>query len=453
MFGAQFFTSPPCLPGTRTAILEQIRAWLRDIKRQHRLLWLHGLAGAGKSSIMRTLAELEHLDDQVLVTLVLSRMRGENNPSEIFPSLAYQLAARDETYREYLIDLMERNPGLPGKTIIEQFKHFVVEPFIRKSTDGESVGSWLIMVDGLDECGNAPQCEILQLIGDFTTRNPAVPALWIISGRPKTHLEDTLMHIQHLEIAVPTDSKDACDDVKQYLRHAFEDIRRRRPIMPRKWPTEDDFLRIAMVASGHFSFASAVIKFVDDPILHPVRQLTHLAALCTPFGGNGSEITGDSHASLDELYTNILQQIPPALMHSIEQLLRLYLTVSDWNADPPRLEIACNILGLNRNVADHSLRLLYYFLGAAYADGGWTIEPTFINFLQDPSRSGNLAIDMVQAKAVTLQCCTHIVQQVDNSCKFCSGHLVSISNLCYSNSWSNWTNSKYCSQLVPYPQL
>lgn len=102
---------------------------------------------------MQTLAELEYCDDRVLVTLFFSRTRGRNNPRQVFPTLAYQLAVQDEVYRDHLIKLMTRNQQAPEKTVAEQFKRLIAEPLVQTGIGRGKPQPLLIMLDGLDECG------------------------------------------------------------------------------------------------------------------------------------------------------------------------------------------------------------------------------------------------------------------------------------------------------------
>ncbi|KAJ6456849.1 hypothetical protein C8R45DRAFT_1033624 [Mycena sanguinolenta] len=53
---AESFPQPKCHPETRTKMLKDLHNWLLDRDAQHKILWLYGPAGAGKSAIMQTLS-------------------------------------------------------------------------------------------------------------------------------------------------------------------------------------------------------------------------------------------------------------------------------------------------------------------------------------------------------------------------------------------------------------
>jgi hypothetical protein len=44
-----------CLTGTRGDIIEYIDNWVLNMESEHRVLWLHGVAGCGKSALQTTI--------------------------------------------------------------------------------------------------------------------------------------------------------------------------------------------------------------------------------------------------------------------------------------------------------------------------------------------------------------------------------------------------------------
>lgn len=57
---------PDCLHGTRVAIIQLITDWALNPAGAQHILWLHALAGAGKSTLFTTIAnslrEMGHLE-------------------------------------------------------------------------------------------------------------------------------------------------------------------------------------------------------------------------------------------------------------------------------------------------------------------------------------------------------------------------------------------------------
>ncbi|KAJ7478112.1 hypothetical protein FB451DRAFT_1365785 [Mycena latifolia] len=87
------FPEPACHPGTRTAVLEQLKSWSLNTTTDCTILWLHGCAGMGKSAIAQMFAG----DCQAQSRLGASFFFRCGHPKRgtwhgLFTTLAYQLA-------------------------------------------------------------------------------------------------------------------------------------------------------------------------------------------------------------------------------------------------------------------------------------------------------------------------------------------------------------------------
>jgi len=92
-----------CLRGTRTEVLLQLGRWLGD-KQDHRVFWLNGLAGTGKSTFAQTFAEISFADGKLGASFFCSRdFEDRSNLQVIFPTLAFQLAYRYLPFREQFV--------------------------------------------------------------------------------------------------------------------------------------------------------------------------------------------------------------------------------------------------------------------------------------------------------------------------------------------------------------
>jgi hypothetical protein len=83
-----------CLQGTRVAMIQFIIGWALDPAGQKNVLWLHGLAGAGKSTLSTTIAnrlcEMGRLGAFVFFDRdVIER----SNPATVIRTLAYQVGS------------------------------------------------------------------------------------------------------------------------------------------------------------------------------------------------------------------------------------------------------------------------------------------------------------------------------------------------------------------------
>ncbi|KAF9441812.1 hypothetical protein P691DRAFT_538919 [Macrolepiota fuliginosa MF-IS2] len=300
--GAEFDSSerappPRCHPGTRQDIMGAILAWRNNNSRAKRLLWLNGPAGIGKSAIIQTLAEAEAEavsagTGKLGATLFISRSNERNESNRVLATIAYQLAVKDPTYRAYITERMTADPRILGKSMTEQFKLLIAQPFgeLALQPPADEDHAWSIYLDGLDECNNEDaQCRLVELIGAFVLQYPEAPLVWIIASRPEKHLQDLFAREDIVpsfhQVTIPVNSDEACRDVERYLRTEFTKIKDKHPyLIPAtcQWPTETQFLTLGCAASGLFIFASTVVRFVDTnpaPQINPMTQLKLVLAL------------------------------------------------------------------------------------------------------------------------------------------------------------------------------
>ncbi|KAJ3576615.1 hypothetical protein NP233_g316 [Leucocoprinus birnbaumii] len=409
---------PRCHPDTRISILERTHKWINDPQRQKRLLWIRGPAGVGKSAIVQTVADSLSVSGRLIATLFFSRPNGRSNPQRVFPTIAYQLASQDSTYRAY-IETIRPPDSLPleAKAMKEQFRLLIVDPLAKHKLLTES-GDVLIAIDGLDECDGDPgqdspdqaqrrgrslqqvHREIIELISGFVCAHPSIPIIWIIASRPESHITSMftsrLVKDSYAEESISVDDEEARQDVEKFLTAAFEKIADAYPdhITITPWPTYTQFLQIAQAASGLFIFAEVAIRFIDDSeVQNPVSQLGHVLAAVDKL--RRSREPKNPLSALDVIYTAILDRIPPARMEDLNKLLPLVFHVSrkSIKVTDYKFRNMYEHFDISREDAITSFNYLHsviYF--PRVKDIGETqprfYHASFRDYLEDPSRSG-----------------------------------------------------------------
>jgi len=117
-----------CLRGTRGDVLLQLERWLKD-EQDHRVFWLNGLAGTGKSTIAQTFAEISFADGTLGASFFCSRdFEDRSNLQAIFPTLAFQLAYRYTPFRDQLLRVLRANPGIGRESLCSQMEKTIVGP-------------------------------------------------------------------------------------------------------------------------------------------------------------------------------------------------------------------------------------------------------------------------------------------------------------------------------------
>jgi hypothetical protein len=319
-------TPPPrCHPKTRINLIARITAWFEGKGQQELVLWLTGPAGVGKSAIMQTFAEYLAKLDLLGATIFFSRANKRHNPHGVFITIAYQFASRIDSYRNYMVERLTRDPELLNGDLQAQFNAFIVEPFVEKKI-GATGQRWGILLDGLDELrGEDAQCEIIQLIGTFAYEHPDAPLAWIIASRPEMHISNTFddddVHHSCWSEHIPIDSTEACEDVERFIRSSFKKIQKKfRRFVPRDWPSGTEFLKVTAAASGLFIYAEVVMQFIIDAnFADPVSRLKVLLSIIDHSGSLPMKENPFIH--LDALYHQILSSIPPNLWLTTKRLL------------------------------------------------------------------------------------------------------------------------------------
>ena len=156
-----------CLRGTRTDVLLQLEYWLKD-EQDHRVFWLNGLAGTGKSTIAQTFAEISFADGDLGAAFFCSRdFEDRSNLQVVFPTLAFQLTYRYSPFREQLLRVLKANPSVGRESLCSQMEKVIVGPL--KATRIRT----LIIIDALDECKDKdPASAILSVLSRFIEKIP-----------------------------------------------------------------------------------------------------------------------------------------------------------------------------------------------------------------------------------------------------------------------------------------
>jgi len=249
-----------CLRGTRADVLLQLERWLKD-EQDHRIFWLNGLAGTGKSTIAQTFAETCFADGKLGASFFCSRdSEDRSNLKAIFPTLALQLAYRYLLFREKLLRVLRANPGVGRESLCSQMERIIVGPLkaVRIRT--------LIIIDALDECKDEePASAILSVLARYVDEIPN--AKFFITGRPEPRIRSgfrlkPLRPITEVLRLHDVKRSSVDSDIRLFLRTRLSDIAKARSDcdFTRDWPSPSDINTLCEKAAGFFVYASTVIK-------------------------------------------------------------------------------------------------------------------------------------------------------------------------------------------------
>ncbi len=115
------------------------------------IYWVNGLAGIGKSTIARTVAEDAKRCELLGASFFFSRQEKKlSDPHLFIRTIAYQLSRSYPEARPVIINVFRHDPDIVEKSFSIQFTKLILEP-LSKITSKRVV----IVVDALDECDNS----------------------------------------------------------------------------------------------------------------------------------------------------------------------------------------------------------------------------------------------------------------------------------------------------------
>jgi hypothetical protein len=171
---------PICLPQTSVDLLQEIMVWADGLDGRC-IFWLNGLAGTGKSTIARTIAQKYYDQNRLGASFFFSRGAGDaSHAGKFFASIAMQLASKSPSLRQYICEAIVEHSDISNRSLCDQWHYLICQPLSR--IDGNSFQSSLILVvDALDECDSEKDIQIIiQLLAEARSLRNAGP----------THLPD-----------------------------------------------------------------------------------------------------------------------------------------------------------------------------------------------------------------------------------------------------------------------
>ncbi|THV92927.1 WD40 repeat-like protein, partial [Aureobasidium pullulans] len=269
-----------CLRGTRVDLLADIQNWSTSPQSKC-IFWLNGIAGAGKSTISRSVAEQFNKTECLGANFFFKRGDGGRaNAKKLFPTLARQLAHHVPGVLGRLLKLLEAEPDIPSKSLREQFEKLIHQPLVSVQENGAGTQTpiYVIVIDALDECNDASDIRtILKLIVLFNGLQKLKLRVFVTS-RPELPIrhefQDMQDNIHHVVILHEIPQHIIAHDIEAFFRSEFEELASTMRNNDRQdWPGDESICKLVNMAVPLFIFASTVCRFVKDPTRNPVHQL------------------------------------------------------------------------------------------------------------------------------------------------------------------------------------
>ncbi|KAK7015851.1 hypothetical protein VNI00_019044 [Paramarasmius palmivorus] len=259
-----------CLLGTRRSSLAKILEWC--FHGEQSILWISGIAGCGKSSLIGTLHNsLSELGfNSRLAAFIRFDRNDYNDAGEFVKTLAFLLAEFDERFGKLIAEVVERSRQIAQNTNLSmQVQKLLINPLQGLSEDIAKEGRIVVLVDGIDESSQEDRAEtkfreqLLELFAD--DRFKLLPFLrFVLASRPEEDIVRSLQHCSHIH-HFPLDhtSPETTNDIHYFLTKSFQHSSFDGLDNSRKHTAIE---RLTEHASGLFIWAATAITFIRENV-------------------------------------------------------------------------------------------------------------------------------------------------------------------------------------------
>ena len=288
-----------CLPGTRAELLDQIQAWSNNSAKH--IWWLSGGAGAGKSTIARTVAASFAREKCLAGSFFFSRGGGDlGNAGKFVTTLARSLARHSPSFASSMSNALSGDEDLPRQGLRMQWKA-LIEDSLHAGLDNSAGRAKLVFVlDALDECDQDQDVKlILQLFLELNRVSSANIQVFVTS-RPETPIRHgfaSMPQVAYLNLQLGDIPAHIVEhDIKIYLECELRRIGTERQLQD--WPIETQISALVENCNALFIYAATVCRFVSDQDDDPKDRLSIILQ-------NDAKQSGLEE--LDKMYIQVLE--------------------------------------------------------------------------------------------------------------------------------------------------
>ena len=247
-----------CTPGTREALFEAIKDWIRGSKTGY---WLCGAAGTGKSTIAKSVPQRLGHHELVVVSFFFRRGVGHLGSPDLFVTTILFQLLQDARIKQNLklcqrlLSTFADNPYKMDKNLEDQW-----HCFIRGPLDGQAHPPILLIVDAVDESSESQLIEdpIFDLLSNVNNFKGLNVRLFVTSRSPGDEQETALHDVYVLHKVNQNIVK---QDIKLCLWDRFNTFKSKKRLHC-SFPQEEHIVEMAERANPLFIAAMTSFKFI-----------------------------------------------------------------------------------------------------------------------------------------------------------------------------------------------
>ena len=392
--GARFDPDKGCLPGTREVIIGEIVQWVNSPNGDDvpRIFFLGGVAGSGKSAIAHAIAKLFDMQKRLGSSYFFDIVDQVNRrPNNLLSTIALDIADLDHHWKASLSNIVKGNRSLRTTlSATEQFNKFILDPAKALMT----VGPILVVIDGLDESGEAPSREaLLAILANDICELPS-NFRFLITARPKRDIIDAFRGNRYIFCKYMDDIDQASNeaDITLFIETRLSGT----GSLELKWPNKLWCRMLTQSSGGLFQWASTACRAVREGKtgLQPTECLDRFVSSTNGLDGLYLEILRQAFDEKDDTVMSRFQLVMGKILAAKEPLSVSAHSGLQGDDDPVGL-VELILTGLGSLLSGVNRR--HVPVRALHA--------SFFDFLTDHNRSKSYYVDPIQhSHSLTLSC-------------------------------------------------
>jgi hypothetical protein len=356
-----------CYRGTRVELLRQIDTWASD-QGSECIFWLNGMAGTGKSTICRTVAQNFADKGDLGASFFFKRGEGDRGHAGLFiTTIATQLVQKMPSLAPQVQHAIEADPVISRKALKQQFETLVLQPLRKIRTDPQKSSRIVIVIDALDECDQEEDVRIIIRLLSQVQRITSIQLKFFLTSRPELPIrlgfEDISGKYEGLALhQIPEPI--VKEDISAFLEHELAMIRDdyNKSVTPNRqlpadWPGQTSVQSLVWMAIPLFIFATTVCRFINDRKCgQPKDQLAKVLKYETR--SQASKLDATYLPVLDQLLVGVTSSERRGLVKEFQQVVGSIIIL----ASPLSTTSLDRLLGVPEGTVDSRTDLLHSVL-------------------------------------------------------------------------------------------
>jgi hypothetical protein len=265
-----------CLADTRTELQQQITEWAKDAKAKP-IFWLSGMAGTGKSTIARTIAQSFADSSQLGASFFFKRGEGDRgNASRFFTTIAKDLAASIPNLIAGVQKAIDSNQDISQKNLRDQFEKLIFEPLVQTGQILPRATKFVIVIDALDECEREQDIHVILHLLARIKNAGSISLRIFVTSRPELPIRlgfKKLSDGTYQDLILEEVKRGSIKhDLTRFVEHEFKEISEQRSLSP-DWHTSDQLHALVQMAIPLFIFAATICRYIKEPGDSPRERL------------------------------------------------------------------------------------------------------------------------------------------------------------------------------------